>query len=402
MQNVVIMISGRSPLEEIGGGHCSYVRAHAYAAVAAGYEVHVFCVSDYFSGVHDTPYGRVHHASAMKTPPRQRYIKKLAGPISENILENKDLVDRAVVVHSFGVWAYAGKIVCDRLAQQGQHLPHVMSMYTAYREEALAQLKAVTEFNLFLVVKQFCEWISIRFSASACEKQAYHSCDAVVVNYESVKKLLHKIHGYHPNLRILPYGPETAFHPNAPAHDITPATGVPVVMTITLQRPKKGVVTLLDAFARLKKEKVLFRGRVVGGGTLKTKHEQYSNALGLTDCVEFTGFVDAVDPWLKTSSIYVQPSIREESGALALLEAMRIRLPVICSAVDGMAEDIRNEIDGLTVPPGDAIALASAIKRLINDEVARTKFARAARQRFDERHAPEIFSPALKDLYEHL
>jgi hypothetical protein len=40
----VAFVCGKDPVAEISGGHSPYVRAHARAAIAAGYEPHLFCV----------------------------------------------------------------------------------------------------------------------------------------------------------------------------------------------------------------------------------------------------------------------------------------------------------------------------------------------------------------------
>lgn len=397
----VIFVSGRSPAEEIGGGHCSYVRAHARAAIAAGYEVHLYAVSETRSGVESTGYGILHHIRVAGSPVRQRYIRRLARPLADAIAGDRDVWSRAVAIHSFGVWSYAGHLAVAAITPS-RRLRHVMSMYTVYREESFAQLTALQGFKPVVRLRHLLEWIHIRTSASRCERIAYRTADTVAVNYRSVETLVRRLLGPHPDLRIVPYGPESAFLAEpAPATPPERPTGQPpLIMTITLQRPKKGVRTLLEAFAILKGQGVGFRGCIVGGGALKDDHERYMQQLGLSGDVSFAGFVERIEPWLKTADLYVQPSIREESGALALLEAMLHGRPVVCSAIDGMAEDIRDGIDGLTVPPGDAHALAAALRRLLEHPEERARFAAAAQSRFAARHGNAMVSRSLQDLYE--
>ena len=63
------MIAGKDPLT-MRGGHASYVRAHAKAAVQAGFEPHIFCVSDQ-TGVLETDFGVLHRVPSPFRPFRQ-------------------------------------------------------------------------------------------------------------------------------------------------------------------------------------------------------------------------------------------------------------------------------------------------------------------------------------------
>jgi glycosyltransferase involved in cell wall biosynthesis len=56
-----------------------------------------------------------------------------------------------------------------------------------------------------------------------------------------------------------------------------------------------------------------------------------------------------------------------ETGPLVVLEAFAARVPVIGSALGGIAERVHDGVDGILVPPGDPRALARAIARLARD-----------------------------------
>lgn len=60
----------------------------------------------------------------------------------------------------------------------------------------------------------------------------------------------------------------------------------------------------------------------------------------------------------------VVPSIWYENSPMVILEAQAAGRPVLASAMGGMAELVRNEVDGLTFAPGDAADLARQIQRL--------------------------------------
>ena len=59
MGREIVLVAGKDPLLELGGGHSAYVRAHARAALAAGYEPHLFGVG-HRDEVRRTDYGVVH------------------------------------------------------------------------------------------------------------------------------------------------------------------------------------------------------------------------------------------------------------------------------------------------------------------------------------------------------
>jgi glycosyltransferase involved in cell wall biosynthesis len=61
-----------------------------------------------------------------------------------------------------------------------------------------------------------------------------------------------------------------------------------------------------------------------------------------------------------------------------VLEALAVGSPVIATAVGGVPEVVRDGDNGLLVPPNDAAALASAIRRVLNDDELRRRLAEAA------------------------
>jgi glycosyltransferase involved in cell wall biosynthesis len=61
----------------------------------------------------------------------------------------------------------------------------------------------------------------------------------------------------------------------------------------------------------------------------------------------------------------VVPSTWWENSPLVIHEAFAHQRPVICSDIGGMAEKVTDGENGLLFPPGDAIALATTIRRAI-------------------------------------
>jgi glycosyltransferase involved in cell wall biosynthesis len=63
------------------------------------------------------------------------------------------------------------------------------------------------------------------------------------------------------------------------------------------------------------------------------------------------------------------------------MEAMSLGLPCVSTCIAGIPELIRSGIDGLLVPPANAVALANALELVIADPVLRRSLGSSARQR---------------------
>jgi glycosyltransferase involved in cell wall biosynthesis len=65
--------------------------------------------------------------------------------------------------------------------------------------------------------------------------------------------------------------------------------------------------------------------------------------------------------------VIIMPSVWWENSPLVIQEALRNGRPVICSDIGGMAEKVRDGIDGFHFHTGNAMALAALLKRLADD-----------------------------------
>ncbi|WP_035845628.1 glycosyltransferase family 4 protein [Kitasatospora azatica] len=175
----------------------------------------------------------------------------------------------------------------------------------------------------------------------------------------------------HPHAVQITPGVDTArFTPGEPASRREPV----VVYAGRLDRSSawKGVDVLLHAFALLAAGTGLPRARLrlVGGGDALPDLLALADRLGIADRVtadgELTGeqLVTAV----RTAAVLVLPSRTEaESFGMALVEAMACGTPVVGSAVGGIPHVVTDRRTGLLVPPGDAGALAGALRELLTD-----------------------------------
>lgn len=117
--------------------------------------------------------------------------------------------------------------------------------------------------------------------------------------------------------------------------------------------------------------------------------------------VKFTGFVlrDALARLYAEAACVVLAARRGEGLPNVLLEAMAWGRPVVATTVSGVRGLIRDEVNGLIVPPDDAPALAAAVARVTGDPALSARLARAARQTAEE-HAWSRVRPRLEALLE--
>jgi glycosyltransferase involved in cell wall biosynthesis len=169
--------------------------------------------------------------------------------------------------------------------------------------------------------------------------------------------------------------------------------GVPpdafLVGTVARLELEKGHRYLLAAWPRIAQAVPDARLLLIGDGSLAGALRAQARALPaeLERLIIFRGgqahphgqAADWTDvaPLTAVLDLAVYPSLREAQG-IAILEAMAAGVPVVASAVGGIPESVRDEVDGLLVRPADPDALAAAVIRLARHPSTRTTMAAAA------------------------
>nr|WP_122013294.1 glycosyltransferase [Maliibacterium massiliense] len=147
----------------------------------------------------------------------------------------------------------------------------------------------------------------------------------------------------------------------------------------------KGCDVLLEAFAKLKGDVDL---TIVGDGPLKEALQQQAQLLGAEARVRFMHRVDeeTLHNLFAACDIFVLPSVaKSEAFGLVQIEAMSYAKPVVnTSLASGVPYVSIDGQTGLTVPPGDADALAGALQRLMADADMRHQMGLRARRRVEE------------------
>ena len=161
-------------------------------------------------------------------------------------------------------------------------------------------------------------------------------------------------------------------------------TGREVVGFVGSLKPWHGLPVLFDAVKRLAAERPRLFLLVVGDGPARVSLEQRAQVGALADRVMFTGavanaeipgYLSALDvaaaPFLPSADFYFSP--------LKVVEAMAAGLPVVASRLAPIKAMLGDS--GELVAPGDAGALAGAIRRLLDDPARARALGESARHR---------------------
>jgi glycosyltransferase involved in cell wall biosynthesis len=206
-----------------------------------------------------------------------------------------------------------------------------------------------------------------------------------------------QIHGRRSNtvvgapMRELTWFSETAAAADALRRELQLGPG-PVVACVARLVAFKGIDTLLEAAARVVRDRPDAQFVVLGGGPLEAELRERAERLRLAGRVRFTGFrADDRDvvKLLRLADVFCLPTRREGLG-IAFIEAMAMGVPVVGPRMAPVTDVVADGETGLLVTPEDAQAYAGAILRLLDDPDLRARMGRAGRHHaetlFDARH----------------
>ena len=140
--------------------------------------------------------------------------------------------------------------------------------------------------------------------------------------------------------------------------------------------PRKGVETAVRAMAELEGAELEIRG--TGDDGYGQRLVSLAIELGVADRIALEPpRQDGLADRYRAADAVVFPSEWEEPFGLVPVEAMACGTPVVATGVGGSAEYLEHERNCLLFPPGDAAALAAAVRRLRDDPGLRAGLVRA-------------------------
>ncbi|MHA2121155.1 MAG: glycosyltransferase family 4 protein [Promethearchaeota archaeon] len=166
----------------------------------------------------------------------------------------------------------------------------------------------------------------------------------------------------------------------------------------------KGIYELLGAVKKISKNRQIKIKLCLVGSILsdeETKLNAKIRELGIKDKIIFCGQQDNVVPYYCAADIFVLPSYHE-GLPLALLEAMSTCLPVVVSNIGGMAEIVKEKINGLFVMPKDTVSLTEKINWCLDNPMELRTIGENARSTVIKDYSLKQMCEKYKKTYDNL
>jgi glycosyltransferase involved in cell wall biosynthesis len=217
--------------------------------------------------------------------------------------------------------------------------------------------------------------------------------DGIVVNSRAVARQLVEEDGVPESMIRLAYnGLDTAiFRRDGPRAAVG---GGPVIGVVCALRPEKGLHLLIEAFAQVRRGRLL----IVGSGPALGELRERARTLGVAGDCHFEPAVANVADWLRAMDIFVLPSL-SEALSNSLLEAMGCGCCPIASDVGGNPELVRDGETGLLFASGDAGALADRLRTVLDDVELRQRLGAGAEERARREFARDVAARRMGEIY---
>lgn len=170
----------------------------------------------------------------------------------------------------------------------------------------------------------------------------------------------------------------------APALLPVPA-GAPVVLAMGRLHRNKAFDVLVRAMPGLPGVHVV----VAGEGPEREALLALAHSEGVGDRLHLLGWRGDQGALLAAATVLCCPS-REEVLGNVVLEAFSAGVPVVAAASAGPTELIRDGVDGVLVATEDAMALADALRGVLDDRILSERLAEAGRGVFETEHAEAV------------
>jgi glycosyltransferase involved in cell wall biosynthesis len=183
---------------------------------------------------------------------------------------------------------------------------------------------------------------------------------------------------------IVPCGVDTSFYAGEPK----PIAAANRFVAVARLSEQKGIPTLIESCALLKRDGRRFSVTIIGDGELRGAIERQIARADLGGEVTLAGWKtpDEVRSAIEDAGIFVLPSYAE-GLPVSIMEAMALGRPVISTFVAGIPELVIPAETGWLVPASDADALAAAMADAMQTPLSRlTDMGRKGRARALERH----------------
>jgi glycosyltransferase involved in cell wall biosynthesis len=226
----------------------------------------------------------------------------------------------------------------------------------------------------------------------------FSQCDHVVVSAHAYAE---QLRGYGVPARKLRYLPWGLALETLPFHGVPGLARAPTLGFVGRIEPRKGQLTLVQAFSRVAKSHPGANLWLVGPVADEAYAQEIRAELAqrrLGDAVTVTGEVRDVRTYMRAWDLFVSLSSDEGQG-LAVLEAMAMGIPVAARLVAGISDFLIDGRNGFAIAGASPTAAADAMLRALAAPRTLPAVARRARAMVERRYSWEKMMAAFERLY---
>jgi len=173
--------------------------------------------------------------------------------------------------------------------------------------------------------------------------------------------------------------------------------GAPLLLALGRLHEAKAFDVLIDAMVQIPDAQLW----IAGEGELRAPLEAQIGRLRLSDRVKLLGWRNDRLDLMATADLCVFPSRYEPFGIVSI-EAWAARVPLVATRSAGPGALIRDGEDGLLVPIDDVAALATAIRRVLDDGDLRARIVANGRLRYEAEFTERAVVASYKALFERM
>jgi glycosyltransferase involved in cell wall biosynthesis len=234
-----------------------------------------------------------------------------------------------------------------------------------------------------------------RYSFRIVERAAANRCAAIITISESLREFTLRYTRPRTEVVTVLYGLQAPSRTPVRSSE----SDSPTLLAVARLVRQKGLDVLIRAMKPIGDAVPDVRLLIAGEGPERPALERLARTLGLRDRVTLLGHRDDVEQLMRRGWLLVHPA-RWEGFGLVLLEAMKIRLPVVATAVSAIPEIVVDGTTGRLVPPDDPTALADAVIGALRDEKFRRDAGLRGFERLVERFSAERMGLETAAVYE--
>ena len=208
----------------------------------------------------------------------------------------------------------------------------------------------------------------------------YRLAHRIIASGEAVKAMLVAAGVPAARVHVIPAGVDTRrFRPGLSGRRVREEFGLkgPVVGLVANLRGSKGHAVFLEAAREVRAAAPDTRFLIVGDGVAAGRIRRLVAEQGLDDVVTLTGFRRDIPEIMAALDVLVLPSTRTEAIPQVVIQALAVGTPVVATTFGGIPEIVRDGETGILVAPGDAGALAGAIRAALAEPERARAMARA-------------------------